>query len=322
MATDPLSQLDGIADRLIRNVPFFKGLNKNEVFGFLAKAGRAAYKPGGAVFREGDAGDDALHIVVTGKVEVSKRMNDGSEEIVDTLGVGHCFGEMALVDSQPRSATVIAREPTVCLTCTGKALASFESVALKFYENLARIVADRHLQIERQFKKLMKPICVDTCIKPLTKDMPTEMPLIDAAVLGRLGGVGQPYSVAAGTVVIKENALGQYMYLVVEGVLEVRKNTPYDYSVLATLTAGNYFGETALVSLDDGRSADVVAVSDTQLVRVNLGHLQKAPEVGALVYRELAKIFSVRLRRSTTIYMHTYGRGCHKGCELLGMLGG
>ena len=58
------------------------------------------------VFTEGDPGDE-LFVVLSGKVRVQK----GSTTIV-TLGQGEHFGEMALVDKEPRSATVSAVEDT------------------------------------------------------------------------------------------------------------------------------------------------------------------------------------------------------------------
>lgn len=62
----------------------------------------SAYKPGDAVVREGEKGDE-LFIMLSGKVRVSR-----GEAVLTEFGPGEHFGEMALLRSMPRSATVTA----------------------------------------------------------------------------------------------------------------------------------------------------------------------------------------------------------------------
>ena len=64
------------------------------------------YETGTQIIKEGDSGEE-LYIVLAGKVVVSR----GTQEIVE-LHPGVHFGEMALVDQSPRSATVTARDAT------------------------------------------------------------------------------------------------------------------------------------------------------------------------------------------------------------------
>ncbi|MDF1563405.1 MAG: cyclic nucleotide-binding domain-containing protein [Deltaproteobacteria bacterium] len=67
------------------------------------------FEDGEAIFEEGELGD-ALFLVVSGKVKVHK----GSREVA-RLGAGECFGEMAILDSAPRSASVSAIDDVDCL---------------------------------------------------------------------------------------------------------------------------------------------------------------------------------------------------------------
>jgi len=61
------------------------------------------YKAGDFIFKEGDAGDE-MYVVLEGEVDVIVH-----EKIVETVSVDNFLGEMALIDSRPRSATAVAR---------------------------------------------------------------------------------------------------------------------------------------------------------------------------------------------------------------------
>jgi CRP-like cAMP-binding protein len=318
MAANSFEQLDRIADRLLAHVPFFKGLTKSELFTLLGKAVRKAYPPGAIVFREGEPGDGTLYIVMSGKVDVVKQLTDGTQDTIDTFGMGSCFGEMALIDNQPRSATILVKEATQCLVCSRDVLAALNEAALKIYENLANIIVARYLELERQIDKEFKPVCYSACDQQLTEGISVVANEISPRSLIKLAELGEPYNVPARTYVVKQNTYGQNMYFVLDGELEVRKPTHKDeYVVLATLARGNYFGEMALVSANQGRMADVIAITEAKLVRLNANHLKHNPEIGAAVYHELAKIFSLRLRRVTQVYMQTIARNCSRDCPLV-----
>ena len=76
------------------------------------------FAPDAFIFVEGDKGD-CLYIVVDGRVRISRRMTGMGEETLAILERGEVFGEMALVDDQPRSADARAHmEPATVLTLT------------------------------------------------------------------------------------------------------------------------------------------------------------------------------------------------------------
>jgi CRP/FNR family transcriptional regulator len=82
------------------------------------------------VFHQGDPGD-ALFIVASGSVKVVLPSHEGSEPaIVAVLGTGEFFGELALLDGAPHSATIVAVEPTETLVLRREAfLELIDSVA-------------------------------------------------------------------------------------------------------------------------------------------------------------------------------------------------
>ncbi|MBY0355363.1 MAG: cyclic nucleotide-binding domain-containing protein [Rickettsiales bacterium] len=65
------------------------------------------YKPGEIIFRQGYPGDNA-YIIIRGQVEIIDEMGDGTEYRLALLEAGQMFGEMALLDDKPRSATARA----------------------------------------------------------------------------------------------------------------------------------------------------------------------------------------------------------------------
>ncbi len=71
------------------------------------------YATGEYIFKEGDIGE-VMFIIHKGKVNITKRTDEG-EKVLVTLSAGDFFGEMAIIDKAPRSASAIAGEETVCI---------------------------------------------------------------------------------------------------------------------------------------------------------------------------------------------------------------
>ena len=71
------------------------------------------FEPGEVIFSKGDASECAF-LIQSGSVEIVIENGD-RRVVVDTLEPGEFFGEMALVDDEPRSATAIAKDPTTCV---------------------------------------------------------------------------------------------------------------------------------------------------------------------------------------------------------------
>jgi CRP/FNR family cyclic AMP-dependent transcriptional regulator len=87
--------------------------------GVLADVGRRLrhrhFRRNEVIFHQGDPGD-ALHVITSGAVKILLPSPEGEEAIIATLKEGDFFGELALLDGQPRSATATAVEPSETLT--------------------------------------------------------------------------------------------------------------------------------------------------------------------------------------------------------------
>ena len=97
----------------LKRVQLFEDLDQRSLESIANSAVEQSYQPGQEIVRQGDTGVGAF-IIRSGRVEVVQERNGRSERISE-LKSGDVFGEMALLDEFPRSATVRAVEPTTCL---------------------------------------------------------------------------------------------------------------------------------------------------------------------------------------------------------------
>jgi CRP/FNR family cyclic AMP-dependent transcriptional regulator len=93
----------------LASVPLFRGLDRDELAKFGELVRERSYPKGSVILFQDDPGD-SLFILRTGRVKVVLIGEDGREVILGVLEPGAHFGELALIDDQPRSAHVIAME--------------------------------------------------------------------------------------------------------------------------------------------------------------------------------------------------------------------
>ena len=91
--------------------PMFENLDPLEIVEILHIVEVQLFQAGESIFNEGDPGD-AWYVLYKGKIEVLKK-SGSDEKLISTLGPGACFGEIAILDGLPRSATIRACENSV-----------------------------------------------------------------------------------------------------------------------------------------------------------------------------------------------------------------
>ena len=94
---------------LLKSVPLFNDIAAEELSRVAQIADEQTFKARAAICRDGDNGD-CRYVIVSGSVQIQKR---GLELAVLTRA--HCFGEMAILYSSPRSADAIALDDTAVL---------------------------------------------------------------------------------------------------------------------------------------------------------------------------------------------------------------
>ena len=99
-----------VSTLLLRNVPLFVTLPDSQLALLTSVVSRRSFPRGTTVIAAGDS-TDSLYGVISGRLKVMMSDDEGREVILSMLGPSEYFGEMALIDDSPRSASVITLEP-------------------------------------------------------------------------------------------------------------------------------------------------------------------------------------------------------------------
>jgi CRP/FNR family cyclic AMP-dependent transcriptional regulator len=99
---------------VLRSVPLFRQVPEADLQALAQLVRERSHTKGSVILSQGDSGD-ALFLIRTGQVKVTVIAEDGREVILSVLGSGSFFGEMALLDDEPRSAHVIAMQDCTLL---------------------------------------------------------------------------------------------------------------------------------------------------------------------------------------------------------------
>ena len=122
--------------KMLQQVTLFSGLERKQITSFADSFFERDFEAGETIEEEGDSGI-TFYLIVDGSVEVRR-----GKKLLTKLGRGQWFGEMALIEKAPRSATVIAMGPTKCLAMTSwnfkAALETNPKLALGVMKELAR----------------------------------------------------------------------------------------------------------------------------------------------------------------------------------------
>ncbi|MBI4862397.1 MAG: cyclic nucleotide-binding domain-containing protein [Candidatus Riflebacteria bacterium] len=231
---------EGARVAILRRIPLLASLEPALLVDLSARLRRLDVPEGELVIQQGDDGEE-FFIILTGQLEVIMDDRAGLSRHLATLGPLDCFGEVALIDGVPRTASVRARTPAVLLSLSEP---DFRRLIMG-----APDAADRVVPLIRYGTFLSRI--------PLFGDLsPTQV----LALARRL----REEHLEQGKAIVTEGEEGDRFYLVREGLLEVTQaGRP-----LGRLGPGEYFGEIALLTRQP-RVATVTAL--TPVVLLSLG---------------------------------------------------
>jgi signal transduction histidine kinase len=228
---------------------------------------------GEIIFREGDPGD-LLYLVGEGSVKISKSGRGGQQETLGFIQSGNFFGEMALLDGEPRSAMATAAEPTLLGTVDESTFQHILELApSRLHMNFLRSVSERLRAVNSHFisevmrterlslvgtmansiiHDLKNPICIIRCCTDLIS-METKDPrlqeltgMTDKAVDGMLAMTQELLDYARGSATVSCETVSiwclldelnqQALRLLPGNNIQFAKNIRYDGNVLVDVT--------------------------------------------------------------------------------------
>ncbi|TNE72677.1 cyclic nucleotide-binding domain-containing protein [bacterium] len=121
-----MSKQEGESE-ILKKIPIFQDLNKRELKIIARILYERTYEAGEYMFETGQPGA-AMFIIKDGQIQITRNSKSGEELVLATIGNGEFVGELALLDSSPRSASAFVTKQTI-------ALAIFRSDLEKLFDN-------------------------------------------------------------------------------------------------------------------------------------------------------------------------------------------
>jgi len=141
-----------------KNCPLFKGLSAEEIASLGSVFAEKIMPEGTTVFIENMAGE-SLYLIQKGAIKISKMIAEGDEKTLVILGAEDIFGEMAVLDGAPRSATARVAEEAHLLSIRR---ADYDSLceqnprlALKLTRNIVRIFSRRIRDNNDEYREML-----------------------------------------------------------------------------------------------------------------------------------------------------------------------
>jgi predicted acylesterase/phospholipase RssA/CRP-like cAMP-binding protein len=238
----PLKDLLPIAQNCL-----FKDFDRPALQALSKELDPLSLSPGQVLFHQGDPGD-SLYLLLSGRLSSTERYPQVEQPHVFELVPGTCFGELALLTGQPRSATVAALDASKLAMLSRPGL---ERLAVQFPELIEAL--------SRQTMPLMRHIALVHLFGELFS-------LQDAAAIDELQSKLEWRHLDNGEVLFRQGDPGDAMYLVVSGRLRfVIADDQLGERRLGEASAGEYLGEFALFT-DEPRAATVYAVRASELL--------------------------------------------------------
>ena len=142
-----------VSAEAFRQVPLFAGLEDEDLESLISVASRRKYPKDGVIFFEHDVGD-ALFMILSGRVKVTILSDDGREIILAMLSDSDFFGEMSLLDDEPRSATAIALQETEIVVLHQRDFLSIVEKRPRVLINLLSVLSSRLRKANQQIGNL------------------------------------------------------------------------------------------------------------------------------------------------------------------------
>lgn len=270
------------------------------------------YKKGEVVFRQGDSGE-TMYIIQSGAVEVSQRQGD-KEVVLAILEQGDFFGEMALVDEKPRSATVTAIHRTRLLPLTRTSVMERMRHDPGVVLHLVKALSQRIVQTKRLLRLMVESNEALRSALASTREDVVPEEFIPQPIRIRIDR-DECVWFEPGQTVFRLADPGDTMYIIAEGAVEISEEFEEDRYVLARLGPYEFFGEIALIT-SCPRTATASAIKHTLLLPIKREEFLDLVKVQPELALYILQVLIIRLR-ATLAALETPGKSLNMICRTL-----
>ena len=290
------------------------------------------FKKGEVVFREGDQGTNFFQIT-EGTAGIYLHYGQADQQKLTEMKPGQYFGEMAIIDAWPRSATVVAEEELKAIELTGNDLVDYFQEQPDKIMALMNQLGDRLRDVTAEYDEVNAFIREKQNAGAEKKEGFLAKLLKYKSVAGLSGklagctaedeirrkdaGKGaeaalQVKSFSRGQIIFREGDEGTYLYQIHSGAIGIytKYGTPEQIK-LTTLYTNAFFGEMALVGNNPRSATAVVEEDDTILEYIGAGDMEELFKINPLKVDMILSHLSNRLRRLSLDYVNA----CAKATE-------
>ncbi len=282
------------------------------------------YKSGDIIFNEGDPGD-SLFEITSGLVGVYTDYGLPSAKKLTEIKDGHILGEMALVDSMPRSASAVALSDVTAIEVKGDEMDDYfvtnpdriTFIARELCERLVRltddyldasttlsdILSEEHEDDEGLKNRIKKFADIYNMGKKYNqKSFEASAENAPATLKRFFAGKTQKYK--KNTVIFKEGEISHGMYNIVSGTVDIYTGygTPEE-RLITTLSEGAFFGEIGMIADKKRTATAVISENDSSLENILLEDFEELFKEDPEKIKNILKHLSFRIRVLTNDYM-------------------
>lgn len=247
------------------------------------------FSSGEVIIKEGDSGNSFFQIL-EGNATVYKNYGKDDQVKLTVLTPGQYFGEMAVIETYPRSSTVVADGDVKVVEIPGEELNTYYrenpdeivSIMKHLGNRLKQLTADYN-EAKGLFTDIEKGAVEKKSDSILTKlkkhisfymsgkgnlSKPSAEALRESKDVVSKGGIENVETYSKGQIIFKQGEVGKCMYMVHGGIIGIYSNYGKDNEVkLTELFPVECFGEMGMIS-DESRSATAVALTDDTTVEI------------------------------------------------------
>lgn len=290
------------------------------------------FSNGDIIFREGELGDTFFQIR-SGKIGIFAHYGEDDEQELTELTKDQYFGEMAVIDVYPRSATAVALEDTEVLEVTAGETNEFFQAdperilsVMRHLGTRLRDLTNDYAEIsdtleaakkgskeERTATRLKKHSAVYRAHKKFAETISVEKDRNLTKYEHSKGVTMGVETYRKGTVIFKEGELGDCMYDVHFGSVGIYKSygTPEE-KLLTELMPNSFFGEVGMVNGEHRSATAITLENDTTIETIRPENLEELFRKNPSKVQMILAHLSNRLRRLTADYMNA----CKQASEL------